>query len=216
MKRKKLNTLLVAGAMLVVGCMVYSCGMTKLSFANVSVPEEGGINFVKITEDDDAVCFPGVSVSRPLISIGKSSATGVFITWWVNPQVAVSPDGQKIAYINKKNDMNNIMVKNAGSGGTSAQRTFRNAITDFSWSPDGKNLCFTEKRNEKHGIYMIPADQGSVLKQISTTSADDYYPVMSKDGKTIFFHRGEKKTSLRTAYGVSTSKKTSFLTIRAA
>jgi Tol biopolymer transport system component len=191
MKRKILNTLLVAGVMLAVGFMVYSCGMTKLSFANISVPEEGGINFLKITEDDDAVCFPTVNTSHQLINIGSSSGTAVGISWWVNPQVALSPDGQKIAYINNKNKMKNVMVKSSGSGGTSVQRTFRNAVTDFSWSPDGKNLCFTEFRNGHYGVYLVPAEQGSVVKQISTTSADDLSPVMSVDGKTIFFHRGE-------------------------
>ena len=47
------------------------------------------------------------------------------VDWWVNPQIAISPDGQKIAYINLKNGTQNIMVKNAKKGGASVQRTFR-------------------------------------------------------------------------------------------
>ena len=52
--------------------------------------------------------------------------------WWANPQIAVSPDGSKIAYINQKNETNNVMVKPASAGGASVQRTFRTNVFDFS------------------------------------------------------------------------------------
>ena len=120
---------------------------------------------------------------------GKKKASGV--DWWVNPQIAISPDGQKIAYINLKNGTQNIMVKNAKKGGASVQRTFRTAVEDFSWSPDGTTLCFTEVRNGHHGIYLVNAEQGSVVKQISGGNDNDYGGVLSRDGNTIFFHRGE-------------------------
>lgn len=83
------------------------------------------------------------------------------------------------------------MVKNAKKGGASVRRTFRTAVEDFSWSPDGTTLCFTEVRNGHHGIYLVNAEQGSVVKQISGGNDNDYGGVLSRDGNTIFFHRGE-------------------------
>ncbi len=170
------------------GC--YSCASlntSTISYASVSVPEEGGINFVKITEDADMVANPNVKVNR----MSTSNTSRVNIQWWINPIIAVSPDGEKLAYINYKNRMNNIMVKSASTGGSSVQRSFRNAVTDVSWSPDGTKFCFTEVRNNQSGIYTINAEQGSVVQQISTGAANDYAPVMTKDNKNIFFHRGE-------------------------
>ena len=104
--------------------------------------------------------------------------------------VAVSPDGSKIAYITGKNNMKNIMVKNAAAGGASTQRTFRNAVYDFSWSPDNKMFCFTEVRSNRFGVYLVNTDQGSVVQQIGS-GTNDFAGVMTMDGKKIFFHRGE-------------------------
>ena len=158
----------------------------KFDYSVVNVPEEGGVNFERITDDADCVLY---TVNNRTGIFGKKKASGV--DWWVNPQIAISPDGQKIAYINLKNGTQNIMVKNAKKGGASVQRTFRTAVEDFSWSPDGTTLCFTEVRNGHHGIYLVNAEQGSVVKQISGGNDNDYGGVLSRDGNTIFFHRRE-------------------------
>lgn len=159
----------------------------KVSFAPISVPEEGGINFMKITDDGDNIAKPFI---RSLgLNLGKANRSS--LEWWVNSMIAVSPDGTKVAYINAKNDMQNIMVKSASTGGASVQRTFRNAVYDFSWSPKGDMLCFTEYRNNRFGIYLVNSEQGSVVQQISSGSANDYAGVMTNDENTIFFHRGE-------------------------
>ena len=162
----------------------------KFDYSVVNVPEEGGINFERITDDADCVLYTVGSSKRVF---GKKKSSGV--DWWVNPQIALSPDGQKIAYINYKNGTQNIMVKSAKSGGASVQRTFRTAVEDFTWSPDGSTLCFTEVRNGHHGIYLVNAEQGSVVKQISSGNDNDYGGVMSADGNNIFFHRGEGMSS---------------------
>lgn len=156
------------------------------SFVNVSVPEEGGVNFLEMTSDADNVANPGVKRNNILSGTNK-----VALEWWINPMIAVSPDGSKIAYINAKNGMQNVMIKSARSGGASIQRTFRNFVTDFSWSPDGKSLCFTEYRNGNLGVYLVSSEQGSIVKQISTGVANDYAGVMTADGNIVFFHRGE-------------------------
>ncbi len=174
-------------SMLAISICLHSCATQQtVSYATVSVPEEGGINFVRITDDADKVANP-VPTSA-FASIGTSTN---LITWWVNPIIAVAPDGSKIAYVNSKDKTTNIMEKSATTGGPSTQRTFRNSVTDFSWSPDGKKFCFSEYRNNISGIYLVNSEQGSVVRQISTTSANDYAPTMTKDGKTIYFHRRE-------------------------
>lgn len=158
----------------------------KIDYSMVNVPEEGGINFEKITDDADCVLNSTFAFKK---AWGNTKAS--YVNWWVNPQIAVSPDGTKIAYLNNKNNTQNIMVKNAKKGGASIQRTFRTTVEDFSWSPDGNTLVFTELRNNHHGVYLVNAHQGSVVKQISTGNDNDYAGVYSRDGRNIFFHRGE-------------------------
>lgn len=168
--------------------LLTSCGVTTtVSFSTISVPEEGGINFVKVTDDGDNVAKPLIKSSNlKLGKIGKSN-----FEWWVNSMIALSPDGKKIAYINAKNNMQNIMVKSSSVGGPSVQRTFRNAVYDFSWSPKGDLLCFTEYRNNHFGVYLINSTEGSIVQQISGGTTHDYAGVMTPDENTIFFHRGE-------------------------
>ncbi len=159
----------------------------RVDFSIVEVPEEGGVKFEKITDDADCVNSEWLVNKGGLFGLKNSAA----IDWWVNPQIAVSPDGSKIAYINWKNKTANVMVKAAEKGGASTQRTFRTGVTDFTWSPDGKTICFTEYRGGHYGIYLVDAAQGSVVRQISAGNDNDFAGQISKDGKTIFFHRGE-------------------------
>ncbi len=160
----------------------------KLDYSVVDVPEEGGVKFERITDDADCVNSEHlVDKVKGIFGITNLSR----IDWWVNPRIALSPDGKKLAYLNWKNGTSNVMVKDATRGGASTQRTFRTNVTDFNWSPDGKTLCFTEFRSGHFGIYLIEADQGNVVKQISTGIENDFAGQISKDNNTIFFHRGE-------------------------
>lgn len=160
----------------------------KFDYSTVYVPEEGGVKFERITSDNDAVASYNL-VGKSSGIFGRSKVTTV--NWWVNPQIQISPDGTKIAYINDKNKTTNIMIKSAKEGGVSVQRTFRTNVEDFSWSPDGSTLCFTEYRNGRHGIYLVDAEKGNIVRQISNTGDNDYAGVLTNNGNDIFFHRGE-------------------------
>lgn len=162
----------------------------KFDYSVVFVPEEGGVKFERITEDADMVADYGGNLVGKFSSILGSKKKST-LDWWVIPQIAISPDGKRIGYINEKNKTTNIMIKNATTGGASVQRTFRTNVEGFSWSRDGKTLCFTEVRGGHHGIYLVDAEQGSVVRQISNGNDNDYGGVISPDGNTIYFHRGE-------------------------
>mgnify|MGYP002622431950 CR=1 FL=1 len=183
---------LLAAACLCVGAD--AARKPKFDFSLVFVPEEGGVKFEKITEDADMVAdYGGILVSKTSGIFGSRKHN--VLDWWVIPQIALSPDGKKIGYINEKNKTTNIMIKSASKGGASVQRTFRTNVEGFSWSSDGKTLCFTEVRSGHHGIYLVDAEQGSVVRQISNGNDNDYGGVITKDGSTIFFHRGEGRSS---------------------
>ena len=171
-------------------CLGAEAKKVKFDFSLVFVPEEGGVKFEKITDDADYVAtYDGwlVKLKSKMFGSGKYNN----LSWWVIPQIGVSPDGKRIGYINEKNKTTNIMIKNAAKGGASTQRTFRANVQGFSWSPDGKTLCFTEVRGGHEGIYLVDANQGTVVRQISNGTDSDLGGVISPDGNTIFFHRGE-------------------------
>lgn len=181
----KLKLLIIAG---IAALSLQNVQAKKIDYSLVAVPEEGGVKFERITEDADAVSsvFPARKSFFKMFG-GKASA----VTWWINPQIAISPDGKKLAYINNKNGTTNVMVKDAKRGGSSVQRTFRTNVRDFTLSPDGKTICFTEWRGGHYGIYLVDAVQGNVVRQVSNGTDNDFAGQITADNKHIFFHRGE-------------------------
>ena len=129
-----------------------------------SVPEEKGLNLVKVTTDNDGVCMPKV----------RRSSTS--LNWLTNKIVSVSPDGQRIAFLCYRNEASNIFYKNLDKSSGTVQRTNRRGIVDFSFSPDGKTICFAETQGKTTQIFLTDATNGYVCRQV-TTGANDYSPI---------------------------------------
>jgi len=103
-----------------------------VDYSVVSVNEEAGINFTKITSDNDYVCMPQVIRYRGDID------------WFSNRILDISKDGQKLAFLSVRNNTTNIFIKDINRMGGSVQRTNRQNVLDFSYSPNGQSICFSE------------------------------------------------------------------------
>src|SRR6188508_387922 len=55
-----------------------------------------------------------------------------------------------------------------------------------SWSPDGRRIAFYSDRDGNAEIYVMNAD-GSGVRRLTNTKADEGYPSWSPDGRTITF-----------------------------
>lgn len=177
MKRRILQMLF----MFVVASLFVGCETSKnLVDIRVYVPEEGGINFEKVTnENAEQLIVPNIrKVDRRLY-------------WWANPYFAITKDGQSLAYICSRNDKSNIFVKQLSARSGSQQRTFSDDINDVAYSPDGKTLCFSRRNGTSNSIFTTSATQGSVVQQISSPGVKDYGPKYSPDGNMIFFARND-------------------------
>ena len=152
----------------------------KVDYSVVNVPEESGIDFTRITADNDNVCMP----------IVKRSSKNV--DWLSNRILGISTDGKDLAYLSARNNTTNIFIKDLSRQSSSVQRTNRQAVLDFSYSPDGKYICFSEKQGRLTQIYQTDARSGYVCRQITSGNAD-YSPIYSPDMSQIFFARQENK-----------------------
>lgn len=152
----------------------------KVDFSQVYVPEENGLELMKVTKDNDYVCLPSV----------KRNSRG--INWLTNRILSVSPDGNNIADLSLRDNNTNIFIKDATKQSSSKKRTNRTAILDFTYSPDGSKICFTESKGKLNQLFITDAQNGYVCKQI-TSDALDYSPVYSQDMKNIFFTRMENR-----------------------
>jgi Tol biopolymer transport system component len=82
------------------------------------------------------------------------------------------------------------MIRKIIGGGAATQRTFRN-VDGFSWGDDG-NLYFSDTNDSQNKICVMNDHAGSLMRQL-TSNNWDYDPILSKDGKTVFFTRYESK-----------------------
>lgn len=174
---------------LLAGCSTSSQIDTSQTF----VPEEGGITFVKLTnEENEQLIVPNINYN------------GNRLTWLANPYFAISLDGEKYAYIGSHNGHNNIFVKLLSKHSGSQQRTFSNSAQDVTFSPDGTIICFSQHNYPYNTLNLTSAIQGNVVQQVTSGSVYDYAPRYSSDGKLIFFSRAEGDHYSIWSYNVET------------
>ena len=173
----KKNILLLIGASLI---NFSAFARVTVDYSVVSVPEEAGIMFTKVTTAADYVAMPEVN----------RKARGV--NWLTNRIIDLSPDSVTLGYVSVRNNTTNIFLKNITKQGNSIQRTNRQCVIDFSFSPDGKSIVFSEARGKTNQIFSTDAKLGYVCRQI-TSSDRDYTPIFSNDMKQIFFCRTEQR-----------------------
>lgn len=177
---------------LIIAAIIISPGTKAQSvdYSVVSVPEESGVDFVKISKESDYVCMPTVRRSRNGID------------WFTNRILGITPDGRSIGYLSFRNGSTNIFIKNLERQGSSVQRTNRSNVIDFSYSPDGKKIVFSEKSGDCNQIFLTDAQSGYVCRQI-TSNDKDYSPIYSTDMRQIFFSRAEARGSGIWSYDVA-------------
>lgn len=161
--------------------ILVSCGLEKnISYQTVFVPEEGGINFVKVTDEN-----------KEQLIVPYIIRDGNRLSWWANPYFAITSNGSSLAYICSRNNNSNIFVKNLSIYSGSQQRTFCSNVKDVAYSPDEQTICYTRTNGSNNSIFLVNATQGSVVRQVSTPGTKDYGPKFSPDGNLIFFTRND-------------------------
>ena len=143
MKRRIMQvSVLLATTLFFVGCK-----MTNLIDSRVYVPEEGGINFVKVTDENTDQFLPTIR------------KVDNHLSWWANPYFAITKDGQNLAYLCTRNEKSNIFVRQLSGQGGALQRTFSDDINDVAYSPDGKTLCFSRRNGNYNLLFTTSATQ---------------------------------------------------------
>lgn len=166
-----------------------ACAQT-VDYSVVSVSEETGADFMKITKSSDYVCMPEIK------------RFGSKISWLTNRIIDISKDGKSVAFLSFRNDKTNIFIKDLALQGSSRQRTNRSRVLDFSYSPDGKKICFSETLGKNNQVFLTDAEKGYVCRQV-TSGNSDFSPIYSMSMKQIFFTRLEVKSSSIWAYDVA-------------
>jgi Tol biopolymer transport system component len=93
----------------------------------------------------------------------------------------------KIAFVSKRDDINNIYLMNAD--GSRLNLLTDNPSDDAlpAWSPDGNEIAFSTNRDGNFELYKMKSD-GSEVTRLTSSFGDDYSPAWSPSGNRIAFH----------------------------
>lgn len=96
-----------------------------------------------------------------------------------------SPDGERLAYIAKSNDITYLVIVDL-DGGLERRQIALDIRGDLSWSPDGGSLIYSSKRDNNYDLYEYDLI-GEQEQRHTSDSEVDVEPRYSLDGSTILF-----------------------------
>ena len=170
-------------------------------------PEESGLNLMKITDESANTVAGNRTTLSYIPSDGFGGCRNQSFSWGTERLLDVSPDGKELAYVSVMNNLWNVMVRKAGPQGTATQRTFR-SINDFSWGVDNKLYFGDAIDYNRIQVSSTDAHVGSIMRQL-TSNNTDLNPILSKDGKKLYFTRVDKSGAFVWSYDLSNGALTS-------
>ncbi|HEY4215783.1 MAG TPA: hypothetical protein VGM67_01525 [Gemmatimonadaceae bacterium] len=155
----------------------------SINYSLNAVPEESGARFAQITAQTDQVMGPVVR---------RTGQNGLHVptTRWFD----VSPDGNLIAFLAKKNDKQNVYLKGTQGGVATTQRTFREAVWDPAISSDGQHVAFVDLRNNRWNVFEVSANQGAAVREITNFEEVSQLPAYSPAGHKLVYVQDEHTT----------------------
>ncbi|HVO97985.1 MAG TPA: S9 family peptidase [Bryobacteraceae bacterium] len=107
-------------------------------------------------------------------------------------QVAISPDGKRVAFVEEvienRLDTGNstIFVQEAGGGSPVRIGTGKASERELAWSPDGSRIAFLSNRDKKGQMQLyISASSGGAARRLTNLTGYMADPRWSPDGKQI-------------------------------
>jgi TolB protein len=117
---------------------------------------------------------------------GQSSTVASPITYSVNDEPTLSPDGKRMIFVKLLEGHEQLFISN--SDGTDERQLTHDSvdIEDPAWSPDGSRVAFVRTRPGGNGLYVMRLD-GSALKRLTPASQSPIHPAWMPDGTAILY-----------------------------
>jgi hypothetical protein len=102
---------------------------------------------------------------------------------------ALSPDGNRIAFVAELLGQDEIFVVNVNGTGLIRLTTHSGDDIEPAWSPSGQSIAYASKRSGNFEIVIVDVQTGQDFG-LTSNSVDDREPAWSPDGTRIAFTRG--------------------------
>lgn len=113
--------------------------------------------------------------------------------------LAISPDGKQVAYLQGQGNMTSILVQPLDGGEprvvfSTARWGSGGRYNTLAWSPDQRYLVFVNGEQEENEIWRVPTSGGEAEQVGISMNARIKFPQVAPDGKSIFFSAVEADT----------------------
>ncbi len=109
--------------------------------------------------------------------------------------LALSPDGTRLAVSKRIGQASNIWLLDLSRGGASTRFTFGSAIDESPvWSPDGSRIIFRSNRDGPYDLYQKPANGLKDEEVLLKSSEDKRATSWSRDGRFLLYQVTHPKT----------------------
>jgi len=104
--------------------------------------------------------------------------------------VAVSPDGSRLAFIRFTNGIGRLYVSNRDGSGAARVTASTGPVVEAApaWSPDSRRVAFVSTAEGNADVW-IAALSGGAPQRVTTTTAAEVEPAFSPEGERIAFAR---------------------------
>ena len=125
-----------------------------------------------------------------LVPSDHSPPTRITTASQEDSDVAISPDGQHLAFRSSRTGADQIYVCNSdGSNPVQLTSLKASATGSPAWSPDGKQIAFDSRAEGQGNIYVI-SSEGGAPRRLTKGAKDSAVPSWSRDGHWIYFSSG--------------------------
>jgi Tol biopolymer transport system component len=110
-------------------------------------------------------------------------------------ELALSPDGTRLAVTKGGGGLVNIWLLDLSRGGASTRFTFGSASDAYPvWSPDGSRIIFSSNRDGRYNLYQKPANGVQDEVVLLKSSENKYATSWSRDGRFLLYAAAHAKT----------------------
>lgn len=121
-----------------------------------------------------------------LMNSDGSEQTRLRLPWPATFDLALAPDGGRIAFVAGTHNDWQIHTANLDGSDARALTALPDSAYEPSWSPDGQQIVFTSGPDDQLQLFIMNAD-GSGQRQLTADPAGAHEPSWSPDGQRIAF-----------------------------